>query len=75
MGKNVSCTIGKCSCSWAKLSFSVLHKIFGFLSDHPKGDNLAEENCKVQGREQMLTQLKWIRLLDVIVFLIIEMKD
>lgn len=58
MGKDVSCTIRKCSCSWKQFSFPVPHKIFVFLSEHPKGGNLAEENCKVQAREQMLTQLK-----------------
>lgn len=41
-------------------SFPFLYhiKFFVILSEHPKGGKLAEENCKVQAREQILTQWK-----------------
>lgn len=43
----------------AKFCSSVLHKMFFFLSGHPKGGKLAEGNCKGQAREQMIkTKLK-----------------
>lgn len=58
MGKVVSCTLVNVVAAGQNFPFLYHIKFFVILSEHPKGGKLAEENCKVQAREQMLTWLK-----------------